>query len=256
MARRLSKAFDQNVIRTSRWLLGSGQTPEFRLPLIRISTSHANRSARRFRDGSHGMPGVRYEAMRVAVYAWVSIAAVLAAAVGPGLAPDVARADPPGAHTITYIAKVDAPISSGRAIYMVNDTYTATAPLSATGREFTTTTMLADPAKAGMQVSIPWPYSGNVHCEIDVDNHIVAQVDQFVASTPGNGDPNSYGVVSCGAGSLPVPLWWAKICDAWWCTDTSLPSNARDQARADVTRDSDLGRSPSWPPPDPNEPAT
>ncbi|MEB3906755.1 hypothetical protein OSH39_21115 [Mycobacterium ulcerans] len=118
--------------------------------------------------------------MRVAVYAWVSIAAVLAAAVGPGLAPDVARADPPGAHTITYIAKVDAPISSGRAIYMVNDTYTATAPLSATGREFTTTTMLADPAKAGMQVSIPWPYSGNVHCEIDVDNHIVAQVDQFV----------------------------------------------------------------------------
>ncbi len=182
--------------------------------------------------------------MSSTTHRWVAITAVAGAAVSLRLMPATALADPHNPHNITYIAKVDSPISSGRAIYMVNDTYTATAPLSATGREFTTSTMLADPTKAGMQVSIPWPYSGNVHCEIDVDNAVATLVDQFVTSTPGNGDPNSYGVVACGAVALPVPQWWAKICDAWWCTDTSFPSNARDDARADVTRDSDPGRSP------------
>jgi hypothetical protein len=187
---------------------------------------------------------------------WMAIAALAGAAVSPQLTSATAVADPRIPHTITYVARVDSPISSGRAIYMVNDTYTATAPLSATGREFTTSTMLADPNKAGMQVSIPWPYSGNVHCEIDVDNNVATLVDQFVTSTPGNnGDPNTYGVVACGASPLPVPQWWAQICDAWWCTDTSFPSNARDDARADVLRDSDPGRSPTWPPVNPNEPA-
>jgi len=114
--------------------------------------------------------------------------------------------------------------------------------------------MLADANKAGMQVSIPWPYSGNVHCEIDVDDNVATLVDQFVTSTPGYRDPNSYGVVACGASPLPVPEWWAKLCDASWCVDTSLPSNARDDARAAVTRPSDPGRSPTWPP-RPFEPA-
>lgn len=194
--------------------------------------------------------------MSSTLHGWMAIAAIAGAAVSPQFTTATAVADPHIPHNITYIARVDSPISSGRAIYMVNDTYTATAPLSATGREFTTTTMLADPNKAGMQVSIPSPYSGNVHCEIDVDHNVTTLVDQFVTSAPGNnGDPNTYGVVACGAAPLPVPLWWAKICDAWWCTDTSFPSNARDDARADVLRDSDPGRSPTWPPVNPNEPA-
>lgn len=179
---------------------------------------------------------------------WAVIAAVTGAAIGWLLTPAAAQADPHNPHNVTYIVKVDAPISSARAIYMVNDTYTATAPLSATGREFSTNTMLADATKAGMQVSIPSPYSGNVHCEIDVDNNVAAMVDQYVTSTPGPpGEPDSYGVVTCGASPLPVPQWWAKLCDAWWCTDTSLPANARDEARTDVTRDSDPERSPTWP---------
>ncbi|VBA43826.1 hypothetical protein LAUMK191_05277 [Mycobacterium attenuatum] len=179
---------------------------------------------------------------------WAVIAAVTVAAMGWLLTPTAAQADPHNPHNVTYIVKVDAPISSARAIYMVNDTYTATAPLSATGREFTTNTMLADPAKAGMQVSIPSPYSGNVHCEIDIDNNVAAMVDQYVTSTPGSpGDPDTYGVVTCGSSPLPVPQWWAKLCDAWWCTDTSLPATARDEARTDVTRDSDPERSPTWP---------
>jgi hypothetical protein len=195
-----------------------------------------------------------FAVMSSITHRWISIAALTCAAVGSQLTPATALADPHNPHNITYIAKVDSPISGGRAIYMVNDTYTATAPLSATGREFTANTMLADPNKAGMQVSIPWPYSGNVHCEIDVDDNVATLVDQFVTSTPGYRDPNSYGVVACGASPLPVPEWWAKLCDAWWCVDTSLPSNARDDARADATRPSDPGRSPTWPP-RPIEPA-
>ncbi|KAA8962463.1 hypothetical protein [Mycobacterium sp.] len=181
--------------------------------------------------------------------------AVLASVVASSqLTPVTALADPHNPHNITYVAKVDSPISSGRAIFMANERYTGTAPLSATGREFRFDTVLSDPAKAGMQVSIPWPYSGNVHCEIDVDDHVAALVDQFVASTPGDqGDPSTYGVVACGAAPLPVPEWWAKLCDAWWCVDTSLPSTARDDARADVTRGSDPGASP--PTDSPNYPA-
>lgn len=180
---------------------------------------------------------------------WIAIGGAACAAVNPLLAPASASADPHNPHNVTYIVKVDAPISSARVIYMVNDRYTATAPLSATGREFTTSTMLADSANAGMQVSFPPPFSGNVHCEINVDGQVATLVDQFVASTPGyaDGDPNSYGVLGCGASPLPVPQWWAKLCDAWWCVDTSYPSNARDQARVDATRDSDPDRSPSYP---------
>lgn len=192
-----------------------------------------------------------FAVMSSTMNSWVAIAAVTGAAVSSQLSPATARADQHNPHNITYIAKVDSPISSGRAIYMVNDTYTATAPLSATGREFTTTTMLADPNKAGMRVAIPTPYSGNAHCEIDVDGQVAALVDQFITSTPGaQGDPNTYGVVACGASPLPVPQWWAKLCDAWWCTDTSFPSNARDEARTDVTRDSDPSQSPPTASPD------
>lgn len=192
-----------------------------------------------------------FTAMNSATTAWTAIAAVIGIAVGSQLAPATAMADP---HNVTYIARVDAPISSGRAIYMVNETSTATVPLSATGREYRADTMLADPDKAGMQVRIPWPWAGNVHCEVDVDGKVATLVDQFIASTPGYGDPDSYGVVACGASPLPVPQWWAKLCDAWWCVDTSFPSDARNEGRADVTQDSAPDRSPTWPP-RPFEPA-
>jgi cytochrome P450 len=57
---------------------------------------------------------------------------------------------------------------------------------------------LADPQKAGMQILLHWPYSANVHCEIDVDDHVFAQVDQFVRPAPPNTDPMN-GVLQCGA---------------------------------------------------------
>jgi hypothetical protein len=68
------------------------------------------------------------------------------------------------------------------------------------GNTFQANTVLADPAKAGMQVSVPWPYAASVHCEIDVDDNVATQIDRPISLTLGNNDPNR--VVSCGA---PLP---------------------------------------------------
>ena len=51
-----------------------------------------------------------------------------------------------------------------------------------------------------MEISIQWPYGSNLHCEILVDDQIVAQADQFIAPRllrPKN-DP-LYGTLQCGA---------------------------------------------------------
>ena len=68
------------------------------------------------------------------------------------------------------------------------------------GRVFEASAVLSDPQLAGMQVSIDWPYSANLHCEILVDDQTVAQADSFIAPrlTPARDDPG-YGVLSCGA---------------------------------------------------------
>jgi hypothetical protein len=43
----------------------------------------------------------------------------------------------------------------------------------------------------------------NVHCEIEVDDNVATQVDQFVRPNAGSTDPMN-GVLPCGA-SLPNP---------------------------------------------------
>ncbi len=129
------------------------------------------------------------------MHRWTAIAALTAAAVSSQLTPATARAE---LHNITYIARVDGVAPGGQATFVTNNNQTNTAPLSTMpGNPFEANTVLPDPAKAGMQVSIPWPYSANVHCEIDVDDNVATQVDRSVALTLGNNDPNR--VVSCGA---------------------------------------------------------
>ena len=56
-----------------------------------------------------------------------------------------------------------------------------------------------------MQVSIQWPYGSNLHCEILVDDQIVAQADQFIAPRffRVKDDP-LYGMLQCGA-PLDIP---------------------------------------------------
>jgi hypothetical protein len=129
----------------------------------------------------------------------LAIAALMSAAVSSQLTPATARAD---LHNITYIARIDGLAPDGQATFVTNNNQMNTAPLSAVpGRQFEANTVLADPNQPGMQVSIPWPYSANVHCEIDVDDNVATQVDRFVGPAPGNTGPMN-GVLPCGA---PLP---------------------------------------------------
>jgi hypothetical protein len=51
-----------------------------------------------------------------------------------------------------------------------------------------------------MRISIQWPYSANLTCEILVDDQTVAQASQFISPrlTPAKDDPD-YGSLNCGA---------------------------------------------------------
>ena len=121
--------------------------------------------------------------------------------------PDVAPADPgapqfgDGPHNVVYKARVDG-VSRGATItYKLTDTEFNTAdPTMIPGRTFEATGVISDPQQAGMQVAIQWPYSASLHCEILVDDQIVADASQFVAPrfTPQRDDPG-YGVLSCGS---------------------------------------------------------
>jgi hypothetical protein len=138
------------------------------------------------------------------------MAALTGAAVSSQLAPAPARAD---LHNVTYIARIDGMAPGSQATFVINNNnQTNSASLSAVpGNAFEANTVLADPTRAGMQVSIRWPYSANVHCEIDVDDNIAAQVDQFVKPVQANTDPMN-GILPCGtplatqsATGLPSP---------------------------------------------------
>jgi hypothetical protein len=127
---------------------------------------------------------------------WVPIAAVTVIAAGSQLIPAAARAD---LHNIAYRARIDGVTTGSQATFVINgDQMSITGLSSMPGNVFEADTVLADPQKAGMQVLLHWPYSANVHCEIDVDDHVFAQIDQFVRPTPGNTDPMN-GVLQCGA---------------------------------------------------------
>lgn len=132
---------------------------------------------------------------------YFAFAVAAAAAAGMQLGPAIARAD---LHNITYVARVDGLAPGSQATFITGEKQTNMAQLSTVpGNAFEADAVLPDPHQAGMQVSVRWPYSVNVHCEIDVDHNVFIQVDQVVRPAPGNSDPMS-GVLSCGA-PLPNP---------------------------------------------------
>ena len=159
--------------------------------------------------------------MTVTKPGWLAVAALATLVVGTPLTTPVALADPAtdqqpvavdashaadqpefgeGPHNVVYRARVDG-VSRGASItYKLSDSEFNTAdPTMVPGRMFEATGVVSDPREAGMQVSIQWPYSASLHCEILVDDQVVAQADQFVAPriTPQRNDPG-YGVLSCG----------------------------------------------------------
>lgn len=135
------------------------------------------------------------------------------AAPGPdpvGSAPDVDGLQ----HNVTYRARVDGVARGALITYRISDTQVNSAdPTMLPGRVFETTGVLTDPKEAGMRISIQWPYSANLVCEILVDDQTVAAASQFIGPrlTPAKDDPD-YGALNCGApltnaaGSAPPAL--------------------------------------------------
>ena len=145
--------------------------------------------------------------------------AILAAAVAVAT-PGVAVAEPPPVptpvptpvpeptpvadgtqHNVTYRARIDGLARGAEIYYRMSDAQVNSAdPAMLPGRTFETTGVLTDPKQAGMRISIQWPYSANLNCEILVDDQIVAQASQFISPrlTPARNDPD-YGAMNCGA---------------------------------------------------------
>lgn len=127
------------------------------------------------------------------------ITAVTIIAVGCQLSLATARA---ALHNITYRARVDALTTGSQATFIINGGQTNTTNLpSMPGNAFEANTVLPDPQQAGMRIVLHFPYSANVHCEIDVDDSVFTQADQLVKPAPGSVDPNN-GALACGA---PLP---------------------------------------------------
>jgi hypothetical protein len=119
------------------------------------------------------------------------VAATVITAGFPVISPQ-ARAD---LHNIAYRARIDALTTGSQAIFVTGAGRTSSTNLpSMPGNAFEANAVLPDPQQAGMQILLHFPYSANVHCEIDVDDNVFTQVDQFVQPAPGNP-----GMLQCGA---------------------------------------------------------
>lgn len=154
---------------------------------------------------------------------WAAAAAIAAVLAWVQLVPAPAHADPeatetelqpappaPGEevlHNVIYRARADGTSRGAVVAYKIDDTnVNSEQPTLLPGQTFEVNTVLADPKQAGMTLSIQWPYGSNLHCEILVDDQVVAQADQFIAPRllRPKDDP-LYGVLQCGA-PLDAPV--------------------------------------------------
>ena len=118
-----------------------------------------------------------------------------------GLSPVTAAADDPVQHNVTYRARVDGLSRGAEIYYRMSDAEANSAyPTMLPGRVFEATAVLTDPKAAGMRISIQWPYSANLTCEILVDDELITQASQFISPRlrPVRDDPD-YGSMNCGA---------------------------------------------------------
>jgi hypothetical protein len=158
------------------------------------------------------VPAKRMRTAATAVAATL-LAALLAAPAasaqppGPGTEVQPAPAEPEILHNVVYRARADGTSRGAVVAYRMDDENVNSAqPTLLPGQTFEINAVLTDPAQAGMELSIEWPYGSNLHCEILVDDQIVAKADQFIAPRlfRPKDDP-LYGVLQCGAPlNLPV----------------------------------------------------
>ncbi|WP_396931000.1 hypothetical protein [Mycolicibacterium sp.] len=155
--------------------------------------------------------------MRSTKRRWLRIVASVALAAGSQLTAATALADPEPAppptpvangdpdpnllHNITYRASATGTSRGAVVAYKIDDNnVNSDQPTLLPGMTFEVNTVLHDPKKAGMEISIQWPYGSNLHCEILADDQILAQADQFIAPRlfRPKDDP-LYGTIQCGA---------------------------------------------------------
>ena len=152
---------------------------------------------------------------------WIAAAALAAVVAGSQLIPAFAQADPEAPpqpdpalqgdqevlHNIIYRARVDG-VSRGASItYAAEGDQTQIAnPTMVPGRTFEANTVLPASKQANMRVSIEWPYSANLTCEILVDDALVAKAEDFIAPRvmPVKDDPD-YGALTCEAPVSGIP---------------------------------------------------
>ena len=148
----------------------------------------------------------------------------------PDLLTSSPRAGDEVLHNVIYRARADGTSRGAVVAYKMDDTNVNSAqPTMLPGQTFEVNAVLADPKLAGMQISIDWPYGSNLHCEILVDDQIVAQADQFIAPRllrPKN-DP-LYGILQCGA-----PLDLAAAGDVPSTSQLNAPRSRGGRSPAD-----------------------
>jgi hypothetical protein len=147
----------------------------------------------------------RFAAAAVVAVSAGSLAIPAPALADPASAPQVDQQqpapDPDLLHNVIYRARADGTSRGAVVAYKIDDVnVNSEQPTLLPGRTFEVNTVLNDPKLAGMEVSIEWPYGSNLHCEILVDDQIVAQADQFIAPRffRVKDDP-LYGTLQCGA---------------------------------------------------------
>lgn len=156
-------------------------------------------------------------------------AAVAQPEVPPQPATETVTATPEVLHNVVYRARIDG-VSRGATItYRAEGDQTQTAnPTMVPGRVFEVNTVLPASGVATMKVSVQWPYSANLHCEVLVDDQIVAQADDFVAPRFLPQDPD-YATLTCEA---PIATVAAQPPDPAVPVDPTAPADPAAPAPA------------------------
>jgi hypothetical protein len=134
-------------------------------------------------------------------------ASALADPEGPPLPDPVAQSDPGVLRNIVYRARVDGVSRGVTVTYAAEGDQIQTAnPTMIPGRIFEVNTVLPETGTANMRISIEWPYSANLACEILVDDAMVAKAEDFIAPRvlPVKDDPD-YAALTCEAPVSGVP---------------------------------------------------